>query len=58
MIEAIKLHCADLQECHKKVLKIPILQALIFAPKLIDDYQFSKVKFKGFCLKQDGVFSS
>ena len=29
MIDTVEVYCGDLQECHKKVLKIHILQALI-----------------------------
>ena len=29
---------------------------ITFAPNLIDDHQFSKVEYKGVCLKQDSEF--
>ena len=33
----------------------PQTSDISFAPKLIGDYQFQKVEFKGICLKQDSV---
>ena len=40
------------QECIKNLRTSDIT----FTPKSIDDYLFSKVEFKGTCLKQDSVF--
>ena len=53
----IKLNCEVLQECYEKVLKIWILQTsdTTSAPELIENYQFSRAKFKGIRLKQDSV---
>ena len=54
MIDTVEVYCGDLQECHKKVLKIHILQALILLQR-----QFSiinqKSEIRRICLKQDNV---
>ena len=39
------------EEC----IENPQTSDISFAPKLIGDYQFQKVEFKGICLKQDSV---
>ena len=52
MVAIVKLNHGCLQESQKKVLKIDIS----FTPKLIGDYQFKKVEFKGICSKQNSMY--
>ena len=52
MVVIVQWNCGNLQECNTKVLKI---RKLNFALKLIGNYQFKEVQFKGICLKQDSV---
>ena len=49
----IKLNRGVLQECIS--IKNLHTSDTTFVPELIDNYQFSRVKFKGICLKQDSV---
>ena len=52
MVAIAKLNHGCLQESQKKVLKIDIS----VTPKLIGDYQFKKVEFKGICSKQNSMY--
>ena len=49
-----KLNRGVIQECYKKKKNL-LTSEFTFTPKLIDDYQFSKVDFKGIFLKQDNM---
>ena len=51
MVVTIKLNRGNLQECHKKVLKIFHTPDITFVPKLIGDYHLKKKKFNEISLK-------
>ena len=63
-ISTRQIYCKNCRDSKTELWKLPMPEECIenpqtsdisFAPKLIGDYQFQKVGFKGICLKQDSV---